>query len=244
MILYRYRPLNDHTLDSIFNHYLYFSKPSSFNDPFDCHFTLTIEGNDDEKMDCVKRMVSLLNLSGEERRKAEEDCLQEMLNKELDYDFIYKRIDEINDKVSICCLSDTCDDLLMWAHYAEGHNGICLKYDIERDSFPDCILERVDYLEDLVKVNIVKMPEEPIIPIFTTKSKHWKYENEFRLINHSGIQKVKHQPGSLKGIIFGYKVDNDEKNKLLNAIKAKGWHLYFYQAVQSREKYALSIDTL
>lgn len=245
MILYRYQQLNHNTKDSILNHYLYFSKPSSLNDPFDCHFSPVIEGTHYEKVMSVKRMVGLLNLSREERRKAEKDCLQEMINKELDYDFIYKSIDEINDKISICCLSDTCEDLLMWAHYADGHMGVCLKYDIEQDTLPDCILKPVNYKPDLTKSNLVQpSDDDDIISIFTTKSKHWEYEREYRLINHLGHEKVKYRRGCLKGIIFGCKVDTDKKNDLINAINAEGWFFNLYEAVQSRDSYQITIAKL
>ena len=245
MILYKYRPLNQHTVDSIFNNFLYFSKPSSFNDPFDCRFSVLIEGKHYEKVECAKELARLEGSTGRERKRTVREYLNDIINKNIDYDEIYRGIEKVNDKMSICCLSVIPDDLLMWAHYAGGHKGVCLKYDIEDDSLPDCILKRVIYQDDLVKVNFVKPSDDiQIVSVFTTKSKHWEYEQEYRLISRYGYQIVEHKRGCLKGIIFGCKVDTKEKNELINTIKANKFYFSLYEAVQSRERYELTISEL
>ena len=39
-IIYKYKTINDFTLDSLEKKYHYFSKPSQLNDPFDCRILL------------------------------------------------------------------------------------------------------------------------------------------------------------------------------------------------------------
>jgi len=56
----------------------------------------------------------------------------------------------------------------MWAHYAEGHKGVCLKYDIEEHMLPECVLSPVIYQNDLTRQNLLK-PTEDIVTILTTK---------------------------------------------------------------------------
>jgi hypothetical protein len=41
--LFKYFSLNDHSLDSLENNYVYLSNPKDFNDPFDCNRNLIIE---------------------------------------------------------------------------------------------------------------------------------------------------------------------------------------------------------
>lgn len=243
MILYRYRPLNDHTIDGILNHYLYFSKPSSFNDPFDCRFSVFIEGTHYEKVECAKRIAKHHPHSGKLDRKAmERKIVQTIINSTFDYDGFYQGVEVAMDEKTICCLSKVNDDLLMWAHYANGHEGVCLIYDIEKDLFPNCALKVVHYSDDLIKVNLIRPATEHIIPIFTTKSKHWKYEQEYRLISILGKQTVLYAHNCLKGIIFGCKVDKEKKNALIDTIKVKGWLMTFQDAVQGRDRFELIIE--
>lgn len=53
MMLYKYKSLSasqnsKYTLDSLKNKYLYFSRPSELNDPFDCQISVDIQANDKE----------------------------------------------------------------------------------------------------------------------------------------------------------------------------------------------------
>ena len=53
MILYKYKNLSnsnnfEYTIDSLINKYLYFSRPSELNDPFDCQIQIDFETNDEE----------------------------------------------------------------------------------------------------------------------------------------------------------------------------------------------------
>lgn len=68
-IIYKYKSINDFTLDSLKNKYHYFSKPSQLNDPFDCRILLDEELHKDfyelkpeiEKAADCWRILSLTN---------------------------------------------------------------------------------------------------------------------------------------------------------------------------------------
>lgn len=53
----------------------------------------------------------------------------------------------------------------------------------------------------------------------TTKSKDWKYENEFRLVLNSESQALKYEFDSLKGIIFGINTPVESKIEIINIIR-------------------------
>jgi len=40
-IIYRYRSIDDHTIEGLKNNEFYFSSPKEFNDPFDCKSKFT-----------------------------------------------------------------------------------------------------------------------------------------------------------------------------------------------------------
>lgn len=62
--LYKYYSINDNLYNVIGNHSCWFSKPSNFNDPFDCNLDVSIGKNDKEIIDNMgeSSMLQLLKL--------------------------------------------------------------------------------------------------------------------------------------------------------------------------------------
>lgn len=122
--------------------------------------------------------------------------------------FDYKEFQELNDLAYMTCLTETNDNLLMWSHYAKGHTGICIEYDLKRlKNDPYKILNHiypVIYDNDiLIKRNIPNIKRDhnilklsidnsdvydgqelfdDIVPLFLIKSEEWSYECEWRII--------------------------------------------------------------
>jgi hypothetical protein len=100
------------------------------------------------------------------------------------------------------CFSQSKDNLLMWAHYAEQHHGFCVEYDLallERDCklfdyifpvvyTPEDRPKHIDikYLANLLLELSLDIPQSEfttdIWPMLLTKSVDWRYEKEWRLI--------------------------------------------------------------
>lgn len=82
-------------------------------------------------------------------------------------------------RYGVLCFSKDWKSPLLWSHYADKHQGICLGFDV-----PDEHLRNVDYVEDRQSVdNLVGEAEgvEPG-PLFHLKFKAWEYEGEVRRI--------------------------------------------------------------
>jgi hypothetical protein len=134
----------------------------------------------------------------------------------------------------ISCFSRNPDQPLMWAHYANKHTGICLIYDRE------ILMEGLKDIDNSFKYCSIDYDNQPIIelielddnieyksniPLISTKSIHWKYEDEIRIYskrnnhlenNGSAISVYK---SALKGIIYGARMqeeDIDAVSKLIN----------------------------
>lgn len=90
-------------------------------------------------------------------------------------------------KMGVLCLSERHDDLLMWAHYADCHKGFVIEFDSDSPFFHQRRSEK-DELRCLQAVLYRK--ERPAITLsdtnmselFLTKSEHWAYEKEWRMI--------------------------------------------------------------
>lgn len=83
------------------------------------------------------------------------------------------------------CLSATPDNLLMWAHYAQSHEGFVIGFNAEHE-FLTCPKRsywprKVVYQELRPSVVVSNTEFNPIVAYFT-KSKHWEYEDEYRVI--------------------------------------------------------------
>ena len=103
-------------------------------------------------------------------------------------DKLYK---EVYNHVGILSLSETPDNLLMWAHYAEGYTGFVLMLDGSHDFFKEdnpsseiakgfAKPERVQYRSERPRTPI----EDPPLEILLIKSSDWKHEKEWRYLKH------------------------------------------------------------
>ena len=119
----------------------------------------------------------------------------------------YQKFQELKELAYMTCLTESNENILMWSHYAKGHTGICIEYDLKtlvNDKYQ--ILNHifpVIYDNDIIlERNIPKMIEiyksiktaididealdgklfNDIIPLFLIKSKVWEYEREWRVI--------------------------------------------------------------
>lgn len=70
--LYKYYSVNDNLYKVIRNHACWFSKPSDFNDPFDCNLDVSIGNNDEEIIDNMEKS-SMLQLLKEELSQKDAD---------------------------------------------------------------------------------------------------------------------------------------------------------------------------
>lgn len=103
-------------------------------------------------------------------------------------------IDQVIKRFHACCFSEINDSLLLWAHYAENHKGICLEYDFPDDALTQFIsirysdsqpvLERVvRFYEGDNNAGALSIRIGPDAAVFLTKSLDWKYEHEWRMLH-------------------------------------------------------------
>ncbi|MBE6302957.1 MAG: DUF2971 domain-containing protein [Bacteroidales bacterium] len=137
-----------------------------------------------------------------------------------------------------------CNELL-WAHYANSHQGFCIEYDLDKldTSITDIIDYRIDvkYQENKPTILPNDSIEEKIKKAFSTKSLPWAYENEYRLVfGSSGVKKVAYE--AIRAIYFGLKMSLTERNAIINGLKHKG--VKFYQIERVAKDYKLSASKL
>lgn len=212
--LYKYQPYQTWSLDNLKNRILWFSKPSKFNDPFDCmaDFEITNISNDDWRKLLIAYKTSEY-YDESKNSNYEEDGIPSEEIKRKSLDTIKETLIEYREKVvnknGVACFAESVDDILMWSHYADGHHGFCLEYDTNFHPFD--IKEKVfpvNYSENIPIINpiniIINPGEMVLMELLKTKSSHWSYEKEWRLFHAEGDHEYGVEPSALTGIYFGY----------------------------------------
>lgn len=121
---------------------------------------------------------------------------------------MYKLVlNQYKDTTHICSLSNTGENYLLWSHYANGHRGVAIEIDIDRNLEQ---LHEVKY-EKLNPIFGEKFKETLPIAIFTTKTKQWKYEKEYRILFSGEFYKL---PSPISRILLGPCIDSSRKEIL------------------------------
>lgn len=215
----------DHIEDTLLLNTLGFSKVSKLNDPFELAHRFYYNRIDK-------------NLDYKDNKN---------------YDGFTKEKREILNNLKISCFSRTYSEPLMWGHYANKHNGVCYCFDeVELAAFglsahfADIIysnqLPTIYYDEDITLP--IRWKTE-LFRIIMTKSLHWNYEKEFRIILKDGAEN-KYREQSLKAIILGYRASIWHKKRILEIVEKanqiRKQKIEVYYACLSTENYEIIID--
>lgn len=190
---------------------LMFSKPSTFNDPFDCNEYLLKPELTDEMVD--KALDSLgENLTTEYRNRLKKN-LQNPEN-------VAEILREEKEKFKMTCFSRISDETLMWSHYADKHNGICVGFKFPINYQEKFILCGVRYENEIKPIDGETDFLRTSLYWLTTKSERWVYENEVRAITKTIPEKerqtIEFDGKHIKEIIFGCNVSS---SKIKQSIK-------------------------
>lgn len=129
--------------------------------------------------------------------------------------YIYDKKLENKNKY-ICCFSqknNKLNDNLMWAHYANGHCGMRIDFNVNLND-----IKKVDYVEDFCYFDEHLGIQENLEKIMTTKLNMWEYEQEYRIISNNqyidiDVKSITIGKGFYKNNIF-----KDEKENLKNLV--------------------------
>ncbi|WP_321281152.1 DUF2971 domain-containing protein [Marinifilum fragile] len=167
------------------------------------------------------------------------------------FDSMYMFGEEIKSKVQALCFVQSDDypgyeNEMMWAQYAENHNGICLEIDtdlfLNENSDIDILkFQNIDYSpkknkwfhwnNDLTKKeNIDNFIKGNLESLFLSKSHYWEKECEKRLLildNQYCNLKIKE---SLTGVYYGLSTDRNYDiavRQFIDVNKTKMYRVYF-----------------
>ena len=144
----------------------------------------------------------------------------------------------------VCCFSKAYLNPLLWSHYGDQHQGICIGYGLERNPIPQ--LDKVVYggersikTSSLIHAfidNNEQAKAELDRDVLLRKAKGWEYEDEWRLIGKQGVQD---SPLLLKEVIFGLRCTSSIIHTVVNALAGRENDTQFFEMYTVRGSYAL-----
>lgn len=234
--LYKYCPIGKNQLNALAQGMLWYSKPARFNDPFDTRFYV------DGRMHSYANEIDTKKIED----KFGSDMSDANVLKKVSLQPLLAKFREEIEELGILSLATSNKNLLMWSHYADEHNGMCLEF----ERINGCQLaddketQPVFYTDNHPRLSPSSLlgKEEKLSAkkrILNAKSKHWEYEEEWRHIVDVG-DRLYTWPAPLKAVYFGCKVsDEDIKlvRKVINDHKVK-----FYKADLNSSTYGMTFS--
>ncbi len=244
--LFKYISDSSTVIDGIFlNHRIRFTQPAALNDPLEFNPTIRFDSDGDNFKSFEYRGIKLPSIHDWHR-----------------INLIESRIN----RYGILSLTDNPFSFEMWCQYANGHNGFLIEFDISEKTKPILRLHeganlrahKVRYVNDYM-INVDRLARgKDSIPfhrirdaVFLRKTKHWKYEREYRIVRPLDEcdtykpparrtsyrdQNVYLFPLSLScisSVVFGVSTSQEVKRKVIELCRTT--HIAFLQTIIYRD---------
>ncbi|WP_346862095.1 DUF2971 domain-containing protein [uncultured Draconibacterium sp.] len=243
--LYKYYPINEYLLATIKGSQIWFSHPDSFNDPFDCRIKYAYIK--DERYE--KKVKEILKKERNRPFRDSKDYFTEKMLKDIAdtmgrrNDFTTKLFNIVAEmrqkKIGVSCFSEKHNNILMWAHYADSHKGVCLKFNTTDQAF-FADTHPVTYVKRFPSVKERTEYLNPERFLFYTKAKDWEYESEVRVLKEPN-KLYEFSPNVLESVYFGVKCSKKDILKVTNTINEleKYKDIKFYQMQLDKKGFEL-----
>ncbi len=212
---------------------MWFSKPDSFNDPFDCYEQLI------QSFSTVSELRSYLKRKNiYDRKKHTDDKLFEVLTTSPNW-----ASEEVRKRTyGICSFSKTLNHILLWSHYADNHKEICLAFDprLFDKNYQENLYHIIYEESKFRRYRYSDRRNDAILLSMIRKSDVWKYEDESRIVltNCQGNNSFRKE--ALVEIIFGYNCNKSQENKIREVISENGYSdIKFHKAHRYKNEFAL-----
>ncbi len=241
--LYKYRGVDAYSLSALINQTGWFAKPSSFNDPFDCAISIS-----EERLE--ESVQAALDVALERAGMSRKDLPPEKLNVKPEDRQAFNLCRQLllNDfqGIGVFCLSEIYSDILMWSHYADCHRGFCVEYERTPQNALGRLAQPVRYqaqYPSLAFHDIVSSANDtPTDILWLTKSEHWSYEREWRILQVQGDKNYQ-LDFAITSIIFGMRMSESNKYTIRNLLRDRPG-INFKQAQKSETHFRIDVIDL
>ncbi|MFG6109837.1 DUF2971 domain-containing protein [Stenotrophomonas nematodicola] len=189
MLLYKFKSAQDvlYALDIAMHEQLFCSDYAALNDPFEGQFRTASGGTN----------LGFTPLTKEGRPSASKIIFSNLASHPL------------SGPTRVCSLSDRWRDVRMWALYADSFRGMAFEFDVDPN---DPQVHQVAYSREFPKIPTGLLSSPETIDALTRKTRHWKYESEWRFISAETYISL---PGRLTRILLGSRISPTVRDALL-----------------------------
>ena len=241
--LYKYQPYSVQSLDNLKNRILWFSKPSAFNDPFDCSVRVPLDIEKltmEELVDFAERTLSK-NGVGSDIIDREIEKLQTPEGRKNLECGMQEKIREMGDRLDQCgvaCFTEDATNLLMWSHYAQGHTGFCMEFDTSFEPFSKAspVIYRQE-IPDANPLSMLKDIQKIIDARLKTKFQCWDYEKEWRVLHSETNKGFCVHVNGLTGVYFGCRMPYVHQEVI--CLILRGSPTQFYRMKEDEKRFAV-----
>ena len=224
---------------------IYWPSPLEFNDPFDCAPTYKFpKGNELKKMAAALHRKHNPNAPRKEMRKFVAYATKGG-GYSMQADF-GERMKSLLADSSVYSLAVDPTNILMWAHYANSHKGVCVRLDTQLLLKSFTLLAPVEYETERPSVMLTKEePELLLRKTLLTKSTHWKYEEEWRLLGYKerkGLRSLAR--GCINGLVFGSRIEPEDRDQLETLVADCRDPIALFQADCDSSQFAINLTPI
>lgn len=250
--MYKYRDWNNKQHQKLITRQeVYFPKPSQFNDPFDGN--IPIRGDLITYEECLEKNLEILNIlhHDKDQRLVREEAKEITDGKTLWHPENTKkeseeRIKKWDSIIGLFSLSELNDNILMWSHYSNNHNGFVVGFDTEL-LISGLDFDFIDPIKYQLEYPIIKGTDDTTFhKKFFYKSSLWSYEHEWRITkNHIKNRVIKIKVPAIIEIIIGCNTQEKNKMEIIKMAKSKlSPNIQIFQAKKMEGYFNLEITIL
>lgn len=231
---------------------IYLAAPMSYNDPFEFRCRFSFEAPREDKVKFFKsKFIEIHGLGeAEAERKAQmmaDPGLMSIREHEAHMEGVITT-DDLRRTTGVLSLTELDRHPLMWAHYADAHRGICLEFDttVAPGTNPLAAALKVDYQAEFPVMRFFyDSDEQRVNAAALTKSGHWRYEKEWRVVvANSAKQRMQPPPQVLTGVTLGSRMSSNDEAEVRDWIRRLGHPVELRKARPAKDRYAVEIEVL
>src|SRR4029079_12004747 len=216
--LYRYRPVNEFTLQEIAWDSVYLCPLTKLNDDQEGYFS-KVPSNTQELRDLlVKHALA----DGELEIAQMIDTIPSRTMRQLETYMLETGAEYVDARKrwGVVCFTERLDNGHMWRRYAGDHTGVVIEYDFGAVTIPDGALLKVIYAEKRgeLRLSNVLNPAQTgrFSEILAVKAPLWSAEEEWRLLSNEVGPAILNIP--IRRVIAGLATSNVDKTRVVQAL--------------------------